>query len=219
MSLQLVLAALYPPKNTALDWNENLNWQPIPYNYQELNDDSLLLVRRNCPRYHEEFDRVMREDSEVRKSFDENSQLYEELSNITGLSIKTPDDIQSLYSTLKAEVCKKYFLAIPIWYSIFIHFFFSQKEFGLELPKWTEQYFPERLQDLTDKSYIYNAYNGLLKRLKGGVFLKKAINDWNNKKIVQKILIYAGHDSSVTNILSAFNVWKQQFPDYGNATN
>lgn len=96
-------------------------------------------------------------------------------------------------------------------------FFNTQKEFGLQLPKWTEKYFPERLQDLTDKSYVYNAYNSILKRLKGGVFVKKAIKDWNNRNIKQKILIYAGHDSSVTNILSAFNVWTQQFPDYGSA--
>lgn len=109
MSLQLLLAALYPPKGTALEWNENLNWQPIPYNYQELNDDSLLLVRQNCPRYHEELDRVMREDIEVRKCFEKNAQLYRELSSITGLNITTPDDIQSLYSTLKAEVCKNFF--------------------------------------------------------------------------------------------------------------
>lgn len=106
MSLQLVLAALYPPKGTALQWNENLNWQPIPYNYQELEDDTLLLVRKNCPRYHEELERVMTEDSEVRRHADQFAEMYEELSNITGLSIKTPDDIQSLYSTLKAEVCR-----------------------------------------------------------------------------------------------------------------
>ena len=48
--------------------------------------------------------------------------------------------------------------------------------------------------------------------------MKKAINDWDKKieeKIKTKIFLYAGHDSSVTNILSAFNVWTQQFPDYG----
>lgn len=76
---------------------------------------------------------------------------------------------------------------------------------------------------MTDKSYIFNAYNSLLKRLKGGVFLKKAIDDWTRKKtgdkMKQKILIYAGHDSTVTNILSAFNVWTQQFPGYGKFCN
>lgn len=102
MSLQLVLAALYPPKNTPLEWNTNLNWQPIPFNYEELADDSLLLVRKNCPRYYEELERVLNDDvvNEI-KSFDP---LMKKISNITGLKVSTPDDVQSLYSTLKAEV-------------------------------------------------------------------------------------------------------------------
>ncbi|KAG5676091.1 hypothetical protein PVAND_005945 [Polypedilum vanderplanki] len=193
MSIQLVLASLYPPRDTALEWNTKLNWQPIPYNYEELNQDSLLLVRKPCPRYHEELVRVMQED--ISDELKKNANLFDELTNITGLHIQTPDDIQSLYSTLKAE-----------------------KEFGLVLPKWTLDYFPKRLQEMTDKSYVYNAYNSELKRLKGGVFVKKALGDWKSKidnKISQKIFVYAGHDSTVTNILSAFNVWKTQFPDYG----
>jgi prostatic aicd phosphatase len=101
----MVLASLYPPKNTALEWNQNLNWQPIPFNYQELDRDNLLLVREACPRYHEELERVMRE--EVREDLERNANLFDELTKITGLSIRTPDDVQSLYSTLKAEVCKK----------------------------------------------------------------------------------------------------------------
>lgn len=102
MSLQLVLAALFPPKSTPLEWNTNLNWQPVPFNYEELDNDSLLLVRKNCPRYHEELERVLNEDvgNEI-KSFDG---LMKKISNITGMKISTPDDVQSLYSTLKAEV-------------------------------------------------------------------------------------------------------------------
>lgn len=102
MSLQLVLAGLFPPKNTPLEWNNYLNWQPVPFNYEELENDSLLLVRKNCPRYHEELERVLNEDvgNEIR-SFDG---LLRKISNITGLQIVTPDDVQSLYSTLKAEV-------------------------------------------------------------------------------------------------------------------
>jgi prostatic aicd phosphatase len=92
-----------------------------------------------------------------------------------------------------------------------------QKEYGLKLPAWTNRYYPYKLQPLTDQSYIYNAYNDELKRLKGGVFVKKAIGDWDKKvdeKLATKIFLYGGHDSSVTNILSAFNVWEKQFPDY-----
>lgn len=197
MTLQLVLAGLYPPKGTALEWNKKLNWQPIPYDYENLNQDTLLLVRTSCPRYHEELERVLKE-SEVKNVLLDNKELLENLTKITGLDIKTPDDVQSLYSTLKAE-----------------------KEFGLNLPDWTKNYFPDKLQPLTDKSYIYNAYNSELKRLKGGVFVKKAISDWESvitKKLKSKIQLFAGHDSTVTNILSAFNVWTEQFPDYGITT-
>jgi prostatic aicd phosphatase len=100
MSIQLVLASLFAPKNTDLEWNKGLNWQPVPLNYEPLKDDMLLLVRKKCPRYNEELERVLAED--VAAEIDSN--LLEELSNITGLEIKTPDDVQSLYSTLKAEV-------------------------------------------------------------------------------------------------------------------
>lgn len=102
MSLELALAGLFPPKGTPLEWNKELNWVPIPYNYQELDQDTLLLVRTTCPRYHEELERVLAEDAaaEIKK----NEQLFKDLTRITGMDIKTPDDVQSLYSTLKAEV-------------------------------------------------------------------------------------------------------------------
>lgn len=94
---------MFPPKATPLEWNKELNWLPIVYNYEDLDKDSLLLVRKTCPRYHEEVERVLAEDA--KKDIEDNKQLFEELSNHTGMAIKTPDDIQSLYSTLKAEVC------------------------------------------------------------------------------------------------------------------
>lgn len=102
MSLQLVLASLFPPKNTLLEWNKNLNWQPVPYSYEKLNEDSLLLVRVSCPRYHEELQRVMKEDvgNEI-KSYEH---MMNVLTNITGMKIETPDDVQSLYNTLRTEV-------------------------------------------------------------------------------------------------------------------
>lgn len=92
-----------------------------------------------------------------------------------------------------------------------------QQEYGLALPKWTHQYYPEPLKNLTDRSFVFNAYNRILKKLKGGVFLKKAIIDWHSKieeKLKEKIFIYAGHDSTVANIFSALNVWDGQHPDY-----
>lgn len=155
----------------------------------------MLLVRTSCPRYHEELERVLNE-GEIKQIMERSKSLFDELTNITELSIKSPDDVQSLYSTLKAE-----------------------EEFGLELPAWTKLYYPYRLQELTDLSYILNVYNDELKKLKGGPFLKKMLNEWkelvaNKTDTVKKMYLYVGHDSTVVNILSAFNVWEPQFPDY-----
>jgi len=47
MSLQLVLAALFPPKGIQ-QWNRLLNWQPIPTSYKSRVDDNLFLTDE-CP--------------------------------------------------------------------------------------------------------------------------------------------------------------------------
>lgn len=47
MSMALVLAALYPPKDTALEWNRKLNWQPIPIFSEPLDEDSVSVYHHN----------------------------------------------------------------------------------------------------------------------------------------------------------------------------
>lgn len=156
-----------------------------------------LLVRTPCPRYYEALDEVFK-TPELEEVLAENKQMFEELTKITGMNIKTPDDVQSLYSTLRAE-----------------------QEYGLELPQWTKEYYPDRMLPLTEKSYIYNVYTDELKKLKGGPFLKKMIEEWKQKRdgnikpSERKIFLYTGHDSTIVNVLSAVNVWQQQLPVYG----
>lgn len=196
MSIELVLASLFPPQGTALEWNRMLNWQPVPFISEPLDQDTLLLVRTSCPRYHEALNAVL-ESPEIQNIMNDNQDLFNNLTTLTGMDIRTPDDVQSLYSTLKAE-----------------------SDFNLTLPEWTQDYYPEKLLPLTRLSYILNVYNDELKKLKGGPFLKKAFGEWDaviaNKPNTKnkKMFLYAGHDSSVVNILSAFNVWQEQFPDY-----
>lgn len=101
MSILLVLAGLFPPKRTPLDWNKNLNWQPVPYSYTAQVDDALVLMLTSCPRYHEELGRVFEEDLEG--TLDEYAEMFQELSNITGWNVTSAADVASLYSTLKCE--------------------------------------------------------------------------------------------------------------------
>lgn len=197
MSMQLVLAGLFPPDNTPLEWNHRLNWQPIPYFSEPLSQDTLLLVRVSCPRYTETVNELF-QTPEIVSLMNANQELYTNLTSITGLKIATPDDVQSLFSTLKAE-----------------------SEYGLKLPNWTKAYYPDKLLPLTKKSYALNVYTDEMKRLKGGPFLRKTLGEWEAliakpNGANKKIFLYAGHDSTVVNLLSAFKVWNaNELPDYG----
>lgn len=196
VSLQTVLAGLYRPRNTALDWNRNLNWLPIPVFSQPLEEDSLLLVRTPCPRYYEARDDVYKLP-EIASLHEKYKDMMKELSDHTGKHIENAEDVADVYTTLLAE-----------------------KEFGLKLPDWTKDYFPKKMQELTDISYVINVYTEEMQRIKGGPFLKKMINEMVQKSnstlkpADRKLFIYTGHDSTVVNILAALKVWPNEFPNY-----
>ncbi|XP_046387684.1 venom acid phosphatase Acph-1-like [Ischnura elegans] len=193
MSAQLECAGLWPPKDSQV-WNENLAWQPVPIRSQPLNKDTLLLVRVPCPQYHYELDRVMKEEEKVVKIMEENADLFKELTEITGMPITTPEDVQSLYNTLLAE-----------------------ELFNLTLPEWTKNYYPERLLPLTTFSFVLNVYTKTLQRIKGGPLIKKIITDSESrieKGSGKKMYLYAGHDSTVANVLMALGVFDEQVPVY-----
>lgn len=153
-----------------------------------------LLVRKGCPRFHEAAEEVL-QTPEVRRVLADNAELMRELSQHTGLDVKTPEDVQSIYGTLKAE-----------------------QEFGLRLPEWTKQYFPNALINLMELSYIYNIQTEEMKRIKAGPFLKKLSDEFeakrSNKLKDLKISLYTGHDSTIVNILAALGVWEKQEPGY-----
>lgn len=154
-------------------------------------------MRTPCPRYYEALQEVLESD-ELRRVAEDNSRLYAELSELTGRPVRNPDDIQDVYSTLRAE-----------------------SEYGVELPEWTKNYYPDKLLNLTELSYMYNVHTSEMKALKAGPFINKLISEFESKRDstikpkTLKISLYTGHDSSVVNILSGLNVWKQQFPTYG----
>jgi prostatic aicd phosphatase len=194
-SVQTINAGLWPPE-VKQKWGP-IEWQPIPVHSEPLSQDHLLLVRKPCPQYHLELERVM-DSEEIQDKLKAHQELFEELSDATGLKVKNFDDVMDIYSTLRAE-----------------------ESYNLTLPEWTKQYYPDKLLPPTIFSFVLNAYNDRLKRLKGGVLLKKLVSDWRSKvdgtiePAQRKAFLYAGHDSTIVNILSALKVWDPQMPDYG----
>lgn len=195
MSLQLVLAALYSPKNTPMEWNKALNWQPIPINYQNLVDDNFLLVR-TCPRYNEAKSEVY-EIPDVVRLHKKYAHMMRELSRHTGREVTSAEGVFDIYTTLLAE-----------------------KEYGLRLPDWTKKYFPHKMQRLTDLSYALNSQTEEMQKLKSGPFLKKMVDGMIEKSMnlsslaKRKLFIYCGHDVTLVSLLSSLKAWPITFPDY-----
>ncbi|XP_006564906.1 lysosomal acid phosphatase isoform X2 [Apis mellifera] len=195
MSAMLEAAALWKPTEKQ-SFKRDLAWQPVTLFYQPRSEDTLMLIWDTCPKYAKLRHAIMNLP-EVQQIQDENKQFYKELTNLTGMVISTPNDVNSLYGTLTAE-----------------------KHMNLILPKWTKNYYPDKLIPLTLYDFQLNVYNDFLKRLKGGPFLKKIITDMLAKKNntlkpeVRKMFMYIGHDSTIVTLMDVMHVWNNQMPNY-----
>ncbi|XP_018561726.1 prostatic acid phosphatase-like isoform X2 [Anoplophora glabripennis] len=194
-SMQLVNAGLWPPEETQ-KWGP-IDWQPIPIYSEPLDQDMLLLVRKPCAQYHIERDKVINSE-EVKNLFKYYEPLFKELTEVTGQNVTDFDGVQDVFSTLQAE-----------------------EAFNLTLPEWIQQYYPDRMLEPTTFSFVLNAYNDKMNRLKGGVLLKKLLEDWRSKAdgtispSIRKAFLYGGHDSTISNIMSTLKIWDPQIPGYG----
>lgn len=48
ISMAMVLAGLFPPAGTSLEWNHRLNWQPIAIESEKLEEDSVRVSILHC---------------------------------------------------------------------------------------------------------------------------------------------------------------------------
>ncbi|KAJ3664726.1 hypothetical protein Zmor_000274 [Zophobas morio] len=194
ISLQLVLAALFPPEG-ALVWNKNLKWQPIAFDYWPMRNDHVLgQPYKNCPRYKKLYLEFLN-STQGRKLFENYSETIDYLSEHTGLNI-TSRQIYELYFTLDLE-----------------------KENGLELPQWTQSVFPDVLYDLLQLDYFSKSATHELRRLSSGFLLKKIIRDTRNKirgilPENRKIFLYSGHEFTITFLMHLWGVFYPHLPPY-----
>lgn len=191
MSLQLWCAGLFQPANTNFEWKQNLNWQPFDFISIPTSEDKLLFpFGSNCPRFQQEFSK------NYAPMLVKNKAIFDALTKPSGVVFETPFSIISLYYALKTEV-----------------------EYGLELPAWAKDYYPDKLHALSNEAWGYIGYNDIMKRIMGGSLLQSLIADWEAKiagTSPKKLFLYSGHDLTVVSILGACNVWNPLYsPDYG----
>ncbi|CAK9821619.1 Venom acid phosphatase Acph-1 [Anthophora retusa] len=197
MSLQLVLAGLFPP-NRLQQWHPNLNWQPIPTNYLRRYEDNVFLPE-DCLLYEVEYNRVL-QSPQGKRQLSKYDELMKQLTEWTGKNISTPLNLYYLYHTLMAE------------YSL-----------GLTLPDWAYKVFPKgELWNATVFSYDIANSTPLLKRLSGGPFLRIMTRSMLDvvagvKKGEKKLHLFSGHESNVAALLHALEVYYPHVPEYSSA--
>ncbi|KAK5649185.1 hypothetical protein RI129_000214 [Pyrocoelia pectoralis] len=191
-SLQLVLAALYPPKGTKMEWSSRLNWQPIAY--EQLTDRTFQCPRISCDRFIKSYHEFL-ESPEGQAVEEKYRREYDFISQNTNLTVKKSEDLFFLYFTLLSEV-----------------------EWGLAPPEWTKALPPNYLENIAKDFYVSSANSPLNKRMSGGILLKKIVDEMHSQiaknQNKSKIFLYSGHEFSITYTLNALNVYHPHIPKY-----
>ncbi|TGZ53474.1 venom acid phosphatase Acph-1-like [Temnothorax longispinosus] len=188
MSLQLMLAGLYPP-DTSQVWNPDLPWLAIPINYVPEKVD-ILLKPQNCPTYESALAET-KKLKEVRDRFAVYEDFYKFLSEKTGV---VQNDLLDLYNLLTA-----------------------QKNMNLTLPEWCTDQVYRSMQVVIMMEYEIRSYTTQLKRLNGGMLIKKFIDNINKRPNSRKMYVYSAHETNIAAFARAQNISEPKLPNYGSA--
>ncbi|XP_012060520.1 PREDICTED: venom acid phosphatase Acph-1-like [Atta cephalotes] len=197
MSLQLVLASLFPPRNLQR-WSPLLNWQPIPILYTPRIDDNIILSDE-CPQYLEEYNRILN-SPEGQAKIGEFKDLMGNLTRLTGKNIQSLEEFYYLYHTFVAE-----------------------SSLGLPLPEWAYDYFPYGpLFDGIVAAYNISNFTPLIRRLYAGPMIRAMTDNMiaaqnPNAAPNTKIYLYSGHETNIASMLHSFGVYKPHVPEYSSA--
>ncbi|XP_046492662.1 venom acid phosphatase Acph-1-like [Neodiprion pinetum] len=194
MSLQLVLAALFPPSANQV-WNPDLPWMPIPIHSVPQSID-ILFRAHECPKFQQVYSRIERlphfqEQFAIHKNF------FEFLSEKTGLNITDPVPIYEIQGLLAA-----------------------QKGMNLTLPEWCTQAVFDHMSELAVLYYHMRSYTPEIKRLESGPLVKKFIDNMRldrTQEKPRKIYLYSGHEITVSAFLKAHGILEPKIPLFGTA--
>lgn len=95
-----------------------------------------------------------------------------------------------------------------------------QKNMNLTLPEWCTDDVYQRMQDAVVLEYEIRSYTIQLKRLTGGMLIKKFIDNINEKdkhSNPRKMYVYSAHEINIAAFAKAQNISEPKLPDYGSA--
>lgn len=105
------------------------------------------------------------------------------------------------------------------YFTIFLTF---QTECGLELPKWWDKVWPEKITEMAIRQYSIAYTKSEMKKLCCGLFFNKIIEDTMKKikeprgnEFEKKMYLYSVHDSNMAMLLFALGAFDNCIPKYG----
>ncbi|XP_031618760.1 lysosomal acid phosphatase isoform X2 [Contarinia nasturtii] len=194
MTAQTFLAGFLPPPN---GHQLPIKWQPVAVNSVSRDRDRLISQKGICPKYDEMLKKMYTDPpAELKKFVEENAELFTYISEKTGGNITNVHQGEQLYNILSIE-----------------------RDNGLELPKWTESVFPDKLLALAERNLAVLTENDYMKRVKGGSLVTDILDHMlqlKNNQNQRNIFIYSGHDVTLVNTMRALDVISQttKKPDY-----
>ncbi|KAJ8951017.1 hypothetical protein NQ318_006402 [Aromia moschata] len=194
MSLQLVLAGLFPPRWEDM-LQENIYWQPVPYNYVSRSEDKLLLGI-TCPRYLQIYDQYIA-SAKMQSEFGKHTVMFDYISRSSGLNVTRFLDVYQLYFGLSTE-----------------------SEYGFQLPLWTDTVWPDAIVDLAIREYYVSMGTTEMRRMAVGYLLEKLVDDARSKILGKenagrKMYLYSAHENNIAELLISLGVFEPHIPTYG----
>ncbi|XP_031781531.1 venom acid phosphatase Acph-1 isoform X2 [Nasonia vitripennis] len=193
MSLQLVLAGLYPP-TPEFAWNPDLKWSPIPIRYTPKEVDILFKPFFNV-RYYDLWEKVFT-SKEFQKRMSRYSDFFDFMKKKTGVDVSN-DVVNKCYMFNSLYIPKQLNLPMPGWYT-------------------------EDVQKTWCKVYAQivssMAATPQLQKMNGGPIVKTLLENMNIDNTTinpRKIYLYSGHDHNLFSLKVIFGLNEPDFFDVG----
>ncbi|XP_066995857.2 testicular acid phosphatase homolog [Anabrus simplex] len=195
MSAETYLAGLYPPHESQ-KWHPDLNWQPIPVHSTPRNLDSLIVVKKPCPKYDEDLKNAYN-SPEIAALNEQNQELYDYLSKNAGQEVHNITAVEFLFNTLEIEASHH-----------------------LKLPDWTASVFPDKMKTLAARSLAIFTETNDMKRSRGGPLVKLMTEHMTAKragtlKPNRRMFLYSAHDITIVNVWRTLGFSELLKPGYG----